>query len=394
MIASVALVFFAQWKYERLIDTGSRTKTVSVAMPPSIYANAQSSLDDLRVVDRHGLLVPFMLRTPEPASSETWVNATLTDEGFVPGNYSQVVADLGPDRGTYGILDIATPRAAFATTADVEASDDRATWRVIRTGAPIYDYRRDGLATNTRIAFPSSTARYMRVRILDRKSPFPIDGIRVANSANKAVESTRYALALSLPSHDTPAQTTSYGIEGIGEVPIDRLRLASTTSRFARSADVETSDDGVSWSAIASQQISRTGPGRDSLFIDFGEAQARHWRLVIHDGDDAPLAGVDIEAFGAPRRIDFDASPSAAPYRLIYGNPSAPAPSFDYAATHGVAVLDRATDVALGKPIRNPAFVPAARPWTDRNPWVLWLALGIAIVGIGGIAVRTMARSR
>jgi hypothetical protein len=392
VIAAAALVFFAHWKYDRVIDTGSRSGTVTVAVPPSIYANAQPSLGDLRVVDGRGNLVPFVLRTPEPASSETWVNAALTDEGFVPENYSQVVADLGPDRGAYGILDIATPLESFATTVDVEASDDRATWRVIRTGAPIYDYRRDGLATNTRVTFPSSTARYIRVRILDSSSPFPIDGIRVAAPASTTVESTRYALAVGPPSRDTSAQTTSYRVDGIDEVPIDRLRIESLTPRFARSVDVETSDDGSSWSRVASQQISRTGPGRDSLYVEFDEAQAPHWRLVIHDGDDTPLVGVHIEAFGAPRRIDFDASPVAAPYRLIYGNLSAPAPSFDYALTHGAAVLDRATDVALSTPMRNTAFVAAPKPWTDRNPWVLWLALGIATVGIGGIAVRTLAR--
>ncbi len=390
MIAALVLAAFPQWKYERVIETGARTQTVSVAVPPSIYANAQPSLADLRVVDGRGRIVPFILRTPPPAPSETWVSAALTDQGFVSGQYSQVVADLGTNHDVYGVLDVGTPLDAFATTVDVDASDDRATWRTIRTGAPIYDYERDGLATNTRVTFPSSTARYLRVRVLDRSSAFPIDSIRVGAPVNAVPESTRYPLVVAPAHHDAGAQTTSHPVEGIDDVPIGRFRIASSTSRFVRMVDVQTSDDGTSWEMIASQQISRTGPGRDSLFLDFGEAQAPHWRLIIHNGDDPPLAGVRIEAFGAPRRIDFDASPAAAPYRLIYGNPSAPSPSFDYALTHSAVVLDRATDVALGAPVRNPAFVPTTRPWTDRNPWVLWLALGIAVVGIGGIAVRTL----
>ena len=384
---------FAHWKYERSVNTYARAGTVSVAVPPSIYANAQPSLDDLRVVDGRGNLVPFTLRTPPPGPTVVWTSAALTDEGFVPGRYSQVVADLGTNGGVYGILDISTPLRAFATTVDVDASDDRRIWRTIRTGAPIYDYERDGLAANTRVRFPRSTARYLRVRILDRSALFPIDGVRVAAPAGSKSESTRYTIGVAPTKRNVPDRTISYRVNGIDEVPIDRFRVDSSTQRFVRTVDVQTSADGISWQTVTSQQVTRMGPGRAKLSVDFGETQAVHWRVVIRNGDNAPLSDVRLEAFGAPRRIDFDASPGMT-YRAIYGNPSAPPPSFDYAQTHSAKVLDGATDVALGPPVRNPGFVPASKPWSERNPWILWIALIVSVGAIAGIAVRTMANPK
>ncbi len=383
----------AHWKYERIVDTGVRGGTESVAVPPSIYADAQPSLDDLRVVDGRGNLVPFALRTPQPGPTVVWTSAALTDEGLVPGQYSQVVADLGPNGGVYGILDISTPLRAFATTVDVDASDDRKIWRTIRTGAPIYDYERDGLAANTRVRFPRSTARYLRVRILDPNAAFPIDGVRVAAPAGSKSENTRYTMGVVPTNRDVSDRATSYRVDGIDEVPIDRFRIDSLTPRFVRPVDVQTSADGISWQTVTSQRVRRMGPGRGQLSVDFDETQAVYWRVVIRNGDNAPLSDVRIEAFGAPRRIDFDASPGMT-YRVIYGNPSAPPPSFDYAQTHSAKALVGATDVALGPPVRNPGFARARKPWSERNPWILWIALIVSVGAIAGIAVRTMANPK
>ncbi len=382
---------WSNWKYVRSIDTRRANGTVTIAVPPSIYANARPSLDDVRILGSDGAAVPFAIETPAPVAPERWTDATLTDRGFVAGRYSQAVADLGAVRHTYSTLDIATPAGGFAAHVDVDASDDGVTWRTIRTGAPIYDYRQDGLATNTRVSFPTSTARYLRVRVLDGSTAFPISGIQVA-LANGAPEITRYSLRLGPPTHNATEKTTSYVLTGIDEVPTERIRVDSASPRFVRTVDVEVSQDGASWQTVASAPISRVEPGRDALSIAFDETQAARWRVVVHDGDNAALRDVRIDAYGTPRRIYFDAQPGTS-YRLIYGNPSAAAPVFDYSKTHGAATLGRATAVALGIPMLNPSFVSStpAKPWSDRYPWILWSALAVAVLGIGTLAVRTMA---
>ncbi len=375
---------WAHWKYERAIHTTAEGST-SIVVPPTIYANAKPNLADVRVVDANGVEVPFALVVPPSGPSTVWIESTVTDEGFVAGKYSQAVADLGARHQAYSLLDLETSLGSFATHVDVDASDEGKTWRTIREGAAIYDYASDGLATNTRVPFPPSTARYVRVRVLDPARAFPIAGIRFATQS-PAPAPERYRVRLSPPRRDASG-TTTYELGGFAQVPIDALRIDASEPSYVRDVDVQTSDDGTAWQTIASVTIARTSV-RHVADVTFDETQAPRWRIAIHDGNDAPLRGVAVGAFGLARRIAFDAAPGIA-YRLLYGNPQAEAPSYDYAQTH-VLTTAGTLGAALGNPKRNPGFVSAV-PWSERNPWLLWIALAIAVVAVGTLAVRTMA---
>jgi|GEM_PF-1264083 len=373
------------WKYVRTIQV-RRSGSVAFEVPSTIYANAQPNLSDLRVVDARGSTVPFAIVTSPDSQSSTWIDATVTDRGFVPSRYSQAVADLGSHRAPYGVLDIVTSLDTFDARVDVDASDDDITWRTIRTDAPIYDYERDGLATNTQVSFPASTARYVRVRVLQTTHLFPILGLRFS-APSAAPAQARYQVRLGAPSRNARG-TTSYRAFAIDSVPVDRIRIDAANRLYARDVDIESSDDGSTWQTVSSGTIARTHDTYRA-FIDFDETQAPDWRIRIHNGSDAPLRSVAVTAYGVPRRLVFDALPAMS-YRLIYGNVTASAPQFDYAATHAHAPNVPA-DATLSAPERNPGFVPLhTQPWSERNPWLLWVALAIAIAGIGTIAIRTM----
>lgn len=377
------------WKYVRTIQA-RRTGSVAFEVPPTIYANALPDLSDLRIVDARGGAVPFAIVTSPDSQSPTWIDATVTDRGFVPSRYSQAVADLGGHRTPYGVLDIVTSLDTFDARVDVDASDDGLTWRTIRTNAPIYNYERDGLATNTQVTFPASTARYVRVRVLQRNHLFPILGLRFS-APSAAPAQARYQVRLGAPSH-TAGGTETYRAIGIDAVPVDRIRIDAANRLYARDVEIESSEDGHTWQTVASGSVARTHDTYRA-FIDFDETQAPDWRIRIHNGSDAPLRSVVVTAYGVPRRVVFDALPANG-YRLIYGNIAARAPQFDYAATHA-HVAEVPADATLGAPERNPGFVPLhTQPWSERNPWLLWVALAIAVAGIGTIAIRTMGSTQ
>ena len=379
---ALALPQWAGWKYERSI-ANTHQGTIAIVVPPSLYANAQRSLADVRIVTS-AAAVPFAIVTPPPPDNIQWVEAKLSDSGYVPHHYSQTVADVGEHMSPYDNVELATTTSSFATSARVEASDDRRSWRVIRTGAPIYDYASDGLATNLRVAIPPTTARYLRVVVA--RDDFPITGIRVAVSTTEPRELTRYGIAV----HDvTPAgqKDSVFSLDGIRDVPIERIEVDSSTPRYARDAEIQ-SNDGSGWSTISQTQLFRSGNNQTRSF-DFGETQGTQWRLVVHNGDDAPLGQIIVRAFGAPRRIVFDAH--AGEYVLIYGNPNATPVSYDFAQTHPAA-FGSSSALALGAPGINPAFVSAGdtRPWTERNRWLVWVALGVAVLAIGALSIRAL----
>ena len=378
---ALALPQWSGWKYERSVAS-SRQGTIAIVVPPSLYANAQRSLADVRIVTG-AAAVPFAIVTPPPPDNIQWIEATLSDSGYVPHRYSQIVADVGTTTSLYDNVELATTTSSFATSARVEASDDRRSWRIVRTGAPIYDYASDGLATNLRVAIPPTTARYLRVIVA--RDDFPITGIRVAVSATEPRELTRYGVAV----HDvTPSgqKDSVFDLGGIRDVPIERIEVDSSTPRYARDAEIQSSD-GNGWTTISHAQLFRLANKRTRAF-DFAEMQGTQWRLVVHNGDDAPLGQIVVRAFGAPRRIVFDAL--AGEYILIYGNPKANPVTYDYAQTHPAAFTSRA--LALGAPGINPSFVPAGdtRPWTERNRWLVWVALGIAVLAVGALSIRAL----
>lgn len=379
---------WANWKYARAV-AARRIGVTAIVIPPSIYANAQPSLNDLRIIEGNGAPVPFALDTANDDARAITVNGVISDRGFVRGAYTQAVADVSLRRTPYDAVDIGTSAGDFSERVDVDASDDRRTWRTIRTGAPIYDFQQDGLATNTRVTFTPSTARYVRVRVRRATSPFPLTGLRVSGG-DLTSQPLRYRVTLGNVIHDAQARTTTAELMGIDEVPVDRLALDSTSPRFARAVDIEARASDGTWQTIASPTFRRAGEADDQLAADLDETQAPAWRIVVHDGDNAPLTSIAATAYGKPRRLYFDAAPGAR-YRILYGNPVAPAASYDFAQTH--PALNRSVaDAALSAPVRNATFVSAApqRPWTERNASLLWIALGIAVLGIGALAIRSV----
>ena len=87
------------------------------------------------------------------------------------------------------------------------------------------------------------------------------------------------------------------------------------------------------------------------------------------------------------RKLCFEAA-GAARYTLYYGDPALAAPQYDY-ATFYTAQAD-AAQANAGPEEPNPIYQPRPdeRPFTERHPALLWSALVLVIVLLGGIALR------
>jgi hypothetical protein len=115
---------------------------------------------------------------------------------------------------------------------------------------------------------------------------------------------------------------------------------------------------------------------------------AMRWTVAIDNGDDAPLAIRQIRLEILERKLCFKATPGAS-YTLFYGDAALVAPRYDYAS-----LFDERGDAAraaLGQEQANPAFKPRPdmRPFTEKHPALLWIALVVAVVLLGLIALRS-----
>jgi hypothetical protein len=75
---------------------------------------------------------------------------------------------------------------------------------------------------------------------------------------------------------------------------------------------------------------------------------------------------------------------------LYYGDPGLPAPVYDYERLFVAA--EKPLGAELGGEVLNPGFRPPPaeeRPFTERHPEVLWIALIAVICALGVVALKS-----
>jgi hypothetical protein len=114
----------------------------------------------------------------------------------------------------------------------------------------------------------------------------------------------------------------------------------------------------------------------------------RYWRVEILNANDAPLSSVRMSVAMSLRFVLFRPRENRT-YRLLYGNDRASAPQYDFARTLRILPNELLLRLNLG-PEETTTNYSDPRPFTERHPNLLWLALGIAIVLLGYAALRAL----
>jgi hypothetical protein len=134
------------------------------------------------------------------------------------------------------------------------------------------------------------------------------------------------------------------------------------------------------------QRIDEERLALDAPWVDF--STPAKWEVSIENGDDAPLTLQSVRLQMVERDLCFDADPNSS-YTLYYGDPALDAPRYDYATLF--APQANASHIAAGPEQLNPAYQPRpdSRPFTEKHPALLWMALVAAITLLGLVAVRS-----
>ena len=112
------------------------------------------------------------------------------------------------------------------------------------------------------------------------------------------------------------------------------------------------------------------------------------WTITIDNHDDAPIQLTSVRLEMLERNVCFDATAGDV-YTLFYGDSALAASVYDYAALF----LFEQNPVAaqLGAETANPAYQPRPdeRPFSERHPTLLWVALVLVIALLGAVALRS-----
>lgn len=402
--ATVAAAAFAtdlppawrSWHYSRPLASPHPDVLNYVLIDRDAFAHSENHLADLRIIDDLGNEQPFELRNrlappPQPVS----IPAALRENSYVPGQFTQVVVDLGPRANFHSSLRVQTSESDFINWVEVSASDDAHVWRIVKPRAPISRFRRDNLEGSQTIQYSENNARYLRLRIQEPSGQFPVTGVEVfaSQGAEKEEPVAAPLFAMLAPDSSGTPSPTQWTVDlQSATIPVAELNFETSQPEFYRAVRVLTSADSKEWQAAGGGEIYRysvAGKTEESLHVTTYElGGSRFWRVEILNGNDAPLSSVRM-SLTMSRRIALFRPRESRFYRLIYGNARAQSPQYDFSRTLRIQPNELLTRLDLG-PEEITSNYADPRPFTERHPNLLWIALGLAIVLLGYAALHAL----
>jgi hypothetical protein len=380
------------WQYSAAIEppAGAGSQLISTVVPLQVTRHARPEWQDLRVIDREGREIPYVLHARQAGRTVQLRSSRLLEPGVVPGQYTQAIVDTGATGRIHNAVTLGLDGTDdLLTWVEIAVGSDAASWQIVRERAPIYRLTQEGMGTQMRVSYPDSVSRYLRVRVLDGSAARRIIAADVIHEVISPAERLPAGIALT-PEASARQSTWISGTDGV-RLPVSEVRFTTSQNAFYRPVRVETSEDGTRWTWTASGEIFRTvegGATRESLTVVFPESAGSRWRVTVLNRNDAPLADLGPELYAIPRRVVFRYEPGRQ-YRLLYGNSRAAAPQYDLGQLTDVTSLESAAPAVIGPEATSQTYADPA-PWTERNQAVLWMALGVAVLTVGALAVRAL----
>ncbi|MDA1215328.1 MAG: DUF3999 family protein, partial [Chloroflexi bacterium] len=356
---------------------------------------------DLRIIGTDNRETPYKLEIRRGTKEQRDVPVAIRDQGYVQGEYNTFIADLSRDGVLHNRIEFQTTSINFQRTAVVETSNDLTTWAVVAEGI-VHDFRlmdTVGMSRNTAMAYPDSTARYVRVRVLDDgNGSLAITGAHVFAVQEEARREVLWPVAITDISPGSNEGTAQVELDLCHDgIPTDRLSVTVDDVNFDRDVTLEASDDGETWRTVQSRaSIFAYDTPRftgENLSFTYPETTTRYLRLVIHDADSPPLTVTDVQVWGVERRVLFFAKPGEA-YKVYYGNADALRPTYDIDRLLGFLDTTDLPMASLGAQMDNPQYVEKLEPFTERFPWLLPLVLALAGLLVGGILLSVVRQAR
>jgi len=416
------------FRYQRQVKVAAGAAAQACAvLDGGLYAHAGTALNDIRLYDRKSEAVPFAILVSNPLSE---------------GNDPARVLNLGSTGGKIG-FDLEMPARSYTSVnLDLEAKDFLASAKVYgQSGSQagtqgtllgeftLFDLTVQHLGRATALNVQESN--FPRLHVELAVSAAPGTGLQTfvpGMVAGASVPPSREAQMLYTPVAEvtslTPANGRSVATFRIAaRVPVERVefvlppgyktnfsRAVRITAQAAATADAEGLAEQAEHEQAEHEQAEQlTGEISRVELTEAGHAIHEEELAVpatlganlqadatvtvtVEDGDDRPIPFRAVRLEMRQRKLCFAPPTEDAGIRLVYGDTSLRAPVYDYARLF--RPVDGARTALLTPEEVNPAYRPRSdtRPFTERHPELLWIALLLVVGLLGVIAFRSIRR--
>jgi hypothetical protein len=392
VLALFAVSPIAYFKYQRplqLSGSGQQYAVIDDAiMQHSLH---DDDLGDLRLYSGQAEL-PYALTVERGALHQESRELRVLQPATVAGK-TQFILDMA-GLAEYDHVELKLGATNFVAHARVEGNDDLHAPRWADLGGTIvYDLSRERLGGNSTLRLPLTTYKYLRITIDGAVKP---TDVKSASASVRQEEKAVWRDVGGITSKEQRGKDTVLTFTLPEHVPIERVSFAIDPAQpnFRRAIEIE--NDKKEWlgsGELSRVHIVRLGQKIDSECTDIGLRLTgpATVKVVIHNGDDPPLRISSARLRQFERRIYFNPDPqSSSPVLLYYGDKKLGAPEYDYAKLF--QKNPNASAASWGEERANPDFSerPDDRPWSDRHPAVLWIAIIAAVLALGIMAIRSL----
>ena len=360
---------------------------VELTLDQEVFQDSAAGQADLRLIRDSVQEVAYQLVLAEAREEREFVPVKVRDLGYLPGQHTSFVVDIGKGGNLHNEVEIFTSDKNFRRRTVVEGSSDAETWAVIQEGTEIYDFtvrERNFNVRNTRISYPESAARYLRVQVVNgEEGPLKVTGAGAARTKYYPPGETAYRPPIVSHTEDVDTQSSVLILDsGSQRIPVTRLSFQTEAVNFHRDVIIEVSNDQENWqwqgeAAVYSYATPKFVGSR--LEVNYPESRHRYYRVTVQNRDNPPLPLEGITLLGVERKVIFQAQPGGTtPSITATRMPCAHLTTWSGLPYYETAGLPAAT---LGAQQANPAFAapePPTLPRTERYPWLVPAAVSAA----------------
>ena len=399
------------FRYDRpVVAPAARAGQTCFALDAGVFAHAAAGLGDLRLYRGTGPQsqeMPYAIREAAPAEPRLKEIAPLNlGHHGIHTTFEAVMPE-----GRYSDVELDVMAKDFIATVAVTGAQTESGREGTELGLyTIFDFTGQKLGRSTVLHLPESDLRYLYFSIDGPVKPEDVTGL----SVERAPAKLQYVTVADTNQVKQKGKQSIVTFRLPGHVPVERIEfvVGADPQNFSRDVTVEAkqvmagkkeTDNGPPAPAETAGNLLRLHATREGHRIDEehlaidapwveSSDEGSTWMVTVDNGDDPPLEIEDVKLEMAERQLCFDAAAGAS-YALYYGDAALTPPQYDYAKLF--APDANAAEATLGPEKENPQYRnrPDGRPFTERHPALLWLALIAVVLVLGGVALRTAKQS-
>jgi hypothetical protein len=398
-VASPEIKYF---RYQRPVPVpAQKSGQACIPLDATVFAHAAPGLPDLRLY-REGAEVPYLLHQATPPEQKPETIPPL-NAGVRAG---QAAFDAQMPEGRYTSVEMEMAARDFVAAVTVAGSQTQGGPETSVGTYTIFDLTRQKLGRGTMLALPESDYRYLHFRI---KGPIKAENIQGIHVERAVAQKPRFVQVAQAGPGIVNGKSTVLTATIPAHVPVDRIvftpsaqpaafhrTVRITTKPLNVSADHPAREEFLTEGSLLRVHGVHEGQRIDEEQLDVavpsgGIDEDATWTITIDNGDDAPLRIESARLEMVERDVCFDAN-AAGSITLYYGDPALNSPRYDYEAL--TTAQSDAVPLALGTETPNPTYQarPDDRPFTEKHPGLLWAALCVVVVVLGGVTLRTVKK--